>query len=111
MAGLEALGRYDCPVSGRALRRPLGRESSQAKTEAGRFCAGESDDLIGSVFPGLGANLHSQRWEYSFYRQSPKSLLRCEIEKGSLMDGVRGESPSFPIGIYGNTALSPVGQH
>lgn len=42
-----------------------------------------------SSLPGLGARLPSQRREYSFYRQPPKNLLCCEIEKASLMAGLQ----------------------
>ena len=48
--------------------------------------------LICPAFPGLGARPPSQRREYSFYRQPPKNLLRCEIEKASLMAGLWGSS-------------------
>ena len=34
--------------------------------------------------------LPSRRWEYSFCRQPPKSLLRCETEQASPMAGLLG---------------------
>lgn len=46
-------------------------------------------------FPARGDCLPSRRREYSFYRQPPKNLLRCKIEKASPMAGLWGSTPPF----------------
>ena len=54
-------------------------------------------DVDGTPFPAWGARSLSQCREYSFYRQPPKNLLRCEIEKASPMAGLWVSTPPFSL--------------